>query len=117
MAGDTPNEDSRNLGFLERICPVRTAIDVLHGRWKPSILEQLNLGPSRYSELLRVIPGISPQAMSLQLRQLMADDIIEKSDGEPVVYSLTSRGAELGEIMDALALWGEAYLGWRESKE
>lgn len=106
-------DDSRAIGFLERACPVRTAIDVISGRWKPSILELLHVEPRRHSELLYGIAGISSQALSKQLKQLMADDVIAKDSGNPPCYHLTSRGAQLATVMDGLAEWGDAYLDWR----
>lgn len=108
------NHDSRPIGYLEKICPVRTAIDVINGRWKPSILELLHIQPRRHGELLRNIAGISSQALSMQLKQLAADDVIEKDADEPPCYQLTQRGAKLAAIMDGLAHWGEDYLVWRD---
>ena len=105
--------NSRGLGSLEKACPVRTAIDVIAGRWKPSILQQLNDAPRRHCELLRSLDGISSQALSMQLRQLMADDVIAKISREQAVYALTPRGLALATVMDGLSDWGESYLSWR----
>ena len=110
---DASDDASRPIGYLERRCPVRTAIDVISGRWKPSILELLHERPRRHRALLHNIPGISSQALSAQLRQLMADDVIEKDGGEPPLYRLTERGNQLADVMDGLAAWGSDYLGWR----
>lgn len=105
--------EPRNLGHLERACPVRTAIDVIAGRWKPSILQHLYAAPRRYADLQSSIPAISAQALSLQLGQLAADGVIEKSDGDPALWRLTKRGSELAEVMEGLERWGSAYLDWR----
>lgn len=110
---ETRTNDARPIGYLEKRCPVRTAIDVINGRWKPSILELLHAHPRRHSELLHGINGISSQALSAQLRQLVADDVIEKDAGDPPCYQLTPRGNELAAVMDGLARWGTDYLLWR----
>lgn len=106
--------DRRGLGNLERACPVRTAIDVIGGRWKPSILELLNEGSCRHRDLLKSVAGISSQALSMQLRQLSADGVIEKGGADGSMYRLTASGQRLAIVMDGLANWGGAYLNWRE---
>jgi DNA-binding HxlR family transcriptional regulator len=112
----TDNEPSlaRPLGFLEKQCPVRAALDVLNGRWKPMILLALKDRPVRYSEIQRAISGISAQALSRQLGQLVADGVIvrESSSGTPL-YQLTQRGEQLSTIMELIETWGEGYLQWR----
>lgn len=115
-SGGSPMRDgahARGRGSLEKACPVRTAIDVIAGRWKPSILQQLNDAPRRHCELLRSIDGISSQALSMQLRQLMADDVVAKISRDQAVYALTPRGMALATVMDGLSHWGESYLSWR----
>jgi DNA-binding HxlR family transcriptional regulator len=107
-------KDRRGLGNLERACPVRTAIDVIGGRWKPSILELLNKGACRHRDLLYSVAGISSQALSMQLRQLSADGVIEKDLQDSSKYRLTASGQLLATVMDGLADWGSAYLDWRE---
>lgn len=106
-------KDIRGLGSLERACPVRTAIDVIGGRWKPSILELLNVGPRRHRDILQSVPGISTQALSVQLRQLIADGVIEKVGAETPFYRLSESGRRLAVVMDGLTDWGTSYLAWR----
>lgn len=109
----TEGSAARPIGFLERACPVRTAIDVISGRWKPSILQQIHAHPSLYRELLAAIPAISTQALSRHLRELQHDDVVQRgSDGR---YVLTARGEQLADVMDGLAEWGDHYLTWREA--
>lgn len=113
-SGDEAHE--RGIGFLERACPVRTAIDVISGRWKPSILEQLHLEPRRFKDLAAEIDGISSQALAQQLRQLTADGVVEKLESGLVsIYCLSMRGQALADIMDGLARWGESYLESRSA--
>jgi DNA-binding HxlR family transcriptional regulator len=40
-------------------CPVTTAIGIIAGKWKPTILCEIREGPRRFSDLRRDIPGIS----------------------------------------------------------
>ena len=117
LARSAGPDDARGIGFLERACPVRTAIDVISGRWKPSILEQIHGGSQRFSELAMKIEGISPQALAQQLRQLVADGVVENiGENAASLYRLTSRGEALAGIMDGLAEWGEDYLAARADR-
>jgi DNA-binding HxlR family transcriptional regulator len=108
--------DSRGLGKLERTCPVRISIDVIGGRWKPSILELLNAGPYRHRDILQAVSGISNQALSAQLRQLIADGVIEKVGYDVAVYQLSESGNRLAKVMEGLASWGNTYLAWRDAE-
>lgn len=87
---------------------------MIGGRWKPSILELLHAGPQRHRDLLRSISGISSQALSMQLRQLSADGVIERTGDDAPIYNLTQSGRSLAQVMDGLAQWGGDYLDWRE---
>lgn len=98
-------------------CPVRAAIDVIRGRWKPSLLFELKTGPRRFSELQAALTGITAQALTVQLRQLEADGIIRRTlypETPPrVEYEVTQYGASLSAVMDQLEAWGVAYLARR----
>ena len=110
---DQQSNDARPLGFLERACPVRTAIGVISGKWKPSILRGIYAGRRRYGEIRGEIAGISDQTLTRHLRELCADGVIER-EAEGAAYRLTAHGEQLGGIMEALEQWGEAYLVRRE---
>lgn len=104
------------LGHLERACPVRTAIGVISGKWKPAILRAINETPRRYGEIRADVPGIADQALTRHLRELRADGVIER-DETASSYRLTLQGHRLAGIMDALERWGEGYLDMRNEKD
>jgi DNA-binding HxlR family transcriptional regulator len=91
-------------------CPVKAAIDVIRGRWKPSILCELSTGTRRFCDLQAALPGITAQTLSLQLRQLEADGVVGRTVfaevPSRVEYALTGLGRELSDVMDALERWG-----------
>ena len=108
-------------GLHER-CPVRAALDVIRGRWKPSILFELNTGPRRFSDLQVTLHGITAQALTVQLRQLEADGVVVRSvfaEETPVrvEYSLSDDGRALSGVMDQLELWGAAFLARRARRK
>jgi DNA-binding HxlR family transcriptional regulator len=113
-------DHQRKFGTLQEECPVRAALDIVRGRWKPSILYELKQRPRRYSELQNALPRISPQALSTQLKQLEADGLVERNVYAEVParveYRLSDFGATLSDVMDSLEKWGKAYLAYRRTR-
>lgn len=110
----TARDYSPKIDALRDHCPVRAALDVLGGRWKPSILWELKAGSRRFSDLQGALPGISAQALTLQLRQLESDGILLRTVFAEVParveYSLTDHGLSLSSLMDELEQWGARHL-------
>lgn len=102
-------------------CPVRATLDVIRGRWKPSILYQLSTDIKRFSELQAALVGVTAQVLSVQLRQLEADGIVSRTvypEIPPrVEYTLTELGAKLSEVMEQLDAWGTEYLDRQNSSK
>lgn len=95
-------------------CPVNLAIDALTGKWKTLIVWQLTLhGSVRYGAIKRAIPGITHKMLVQSLRQLEADQLIERLvfDVVPphVEYRLSPNGRRLEPVMRALEQFGEHY--------
>ena len=99
---------------LRDACPVKAAIDVIRGRWKPSIIHGLRDGTKRFSELRAELPSVTAQILSLQLRQLEADEIVIRTVYAEiptrVEYALSEYGRTLSRVMDELEAWGTIYL-------
>jgi DNA-binding HxlR family transcriptional regulator len=98
--------------------PIAAAIDVeaitrlLEGRWKLVILFQLFGGQvQRFSDLEKLITGISQKMLAQQLRQLEDDGIVERTVHQQVPprvdYRLTEWGQELCPALNALLRWAE----------
>jgi DNA-binding HxlR family transcriptional regulator len=89
---------------------VATTLDVIGGKWKPTILYHLKDGPRRFNELRRLMPEISQRMLTLQLRALEADGVVTRSvlDAVPprVEYAFSAHGGTLGPILDAMEAWG-----------
>lgn len=108
---------AQKIDRLQDACPVRAALDVLRGRWKPSILFELKNAAKRFSELQCALHGITAQTLTMQLRQLEADGIVTRTVyaeiPSRVEYALSSYGATLSGVLDQLELWGIDYLARR----
>ncbi len=99
---------------LRDACPAKAAIDVIRGRWKPSILHALCNGTKRFTELRAALPQVTAQILSVQLRQLEADEIVTRTVFAEiparVEYELSAYGRTLTSVMEELEAWGEVYL-------
>lgn len=87
-------------------CAFARALDVVGDRWNLLIVRNLLLGPQSWSQLRAGLPGIAKNLLSERLKQLGADGVVEHS-GE--LYALTPCGAELEQVVFALADWGERH--------
>lgn len=97
------------------LCPrFHQAVELIGRRWTGAVIQVLMAGPLRFNELLAAVPGISDRLLTERLRELEMQDIIvrEVSAGSPVrvVYSLTERGCELSEALNALGRWAERWI-------
>ena len=91
---------------------VEEVLELLEGRWKLVILFHLFDGKvQRYSDLERLIPGISQKMLAQQLRRLEADGIVARKVypqvPPKVEYRLTEWGQSLCPALDALLKWAE----------
>ncbi len=96
-----------------RHCAVESTVRVIGGKWKPLILYFLFFeGTQRFNALQRQV-GAPRQALTVQLRELEQDGIIERrvfAEVPPrVEYSLTPLGRSLGPVLQGMLEWGERY--------
>jgi DNA-binding HxlR family transcriptional regulator len=91
----------------------RTA-EVVCGKWTLLLIRDLAAGCSRFCELERSLEGISPRTLSLRLRALEEELIVERhtfSEVPPrVEYALTDKGLALLPIVEDMRAYGERWL-------
>jgi DNA-binding HxlR family transcriptional regulator len=111
-------DHSQKFDKLRDNCPVKATLDVIRGRWKPLILWELREGTKRFRELRAALPAVTGQTLTLQLRQLEADEIVVRTVYPEiparVEYELSEYGRTLSDVMDELEAWGESYLARRQ---
>lgn len=94
------------------IWPVVKAAEIFCERWTPLILWELACGASRFAELQRGVPPVSPALLSRRLRQLEAKGVVERHrsvTGRSWTYHLTPAGEELVPLVEGLASWGQRW--------
>jgi DNA-binding HxlR family transcriptional regulator len=109
-------ESSKNLEneiAIMQGCGMAYTLNLIGGRWKPSILWRLVGGTFRYSQLRASLPSISERILVLQLRELESDGLIERivyREVPPrVEYSLTPLGQSLKPVLQSLSDWGDEH--------
>ena len=94
-------------------CPMRTALNVIGGRWKPLVLNHLLQRSYGFGELRRELDGVSNKTLTTQLRELERDGLITRtvcSDARrSVSYAPTDDALSLKPVLRALIDWGN----WR----
>jgi DNA-binding HxlR family transcriptional regulator len=97
-------------------CGLARSLDLVGERWTLLIVRNLLLGPLRYSELLRGLPGITTNLLAKRLREMEELELVERVRGtagdDRHAYRLTALGEALEPAVHALASWG-----WRWMKE
>jgi DNA-binding HxlR family transcriptional regulator len=89
--------------------------EIVCSKWTLLLVRDLHEGYSRFCELERSLAGISPRTLSLRLRALEEEGIVQRqtfSEVPPrVEYALTEKGRALLPIIDDMRSYGEDWLG------
>ncbi len=100
--------------FNPNNCPVVYSLNKIGNKWKLLILHYIKLGNDRFSTLQKVIPEISRQTLTNQLRELEEDGILERiiypQIPPKVEYKLTEMGCSLQPIIKEMSKWGLQYV-------
>jgi DNA-binding HxlR family transcriptional regulator len=97
-----------------QFCPVAMAAEILGSRWTLVLLRELVLGSTRFNELRRGVPRMSPALLSKRLKDLEMAGIVTRSQlaGEPGLfeYRLTGAGRDLQAVIEAVGVWGQRWI-------
>lgn len=89
-----------------QFCPVAMASEVLTERWTPLVVRELLCGSTRFNDLRRGVPLMSPALLSKRLKTLERVGVVEKVGAE---YRLTEAGQELRPVIEGLGVWGQRW--------
>jgi DNA-binding HxlR family transcriptional regulator len=93
-------------------CGLDATLRIISGKWKPLIIYFLLPEPSRYGALKRAIRDVSDKVLIQQLKELEADEIVQRTDYKEVPprvdYALTPLGRSLAQALEPLCSWGTA---------
>lgn len=98
----------------DQFCPVAMAAEILCSRWTIVLLREMLAGSTRFNDLRRGVPRMSPALLSQRLKELEEAGVIARQlvKGEASVseYVLTRAGEELRPIVMAFGVWGQRWI-------
>ena len=105
----------------EQFCPVAMAAEVLGARWTIVLLRELLAGSTRFNDLRRGVPRMSPALLSKRLKDLEGAGIVRRTpagaDPDLFEYRLTEAGRDLKPVIEAVGAWGHRWIETEASLE
>ena len=99
---------------LDNECPVCRTAEVISGKWTLLIIRDLADSSLRFCELERSLTGISPRTLSLRLRGLEEQGIVERQTYPEVPprveYALTDKGTALVPLIEDMRSYGRRWI-------
>lgn len=96
------------------ICPLEATMDLLGGKWRTLILWHLMQEKLRFSQIQKIVSGISKKVLSEHLRFLENEGLIIRyvypTIPPSVEYEITAKGKTLVKILESLEAWGRENL-------
>lgn len=101
-------------GSYRQFCPVAMASEVLGTRWTLVLLRELIAGSTRFNDLRRGVPRMSPTLLSKRLAELEEAGIVERrpiaGEAGHFDYRLTEAGRDLEAVVMAVGAWGQKWV-------
>ena len=98
----------------KQFCPVAMAAEVLCTRWTMVLMRELVAGTTRFNDLRRGVPRMSPALLSTRLKELELAGVVErkplKSEKGVFEYHLTEAGQDLRPVVEAVGMWGQKWV-------
>lgn len=98
----------------KQFCPVAMAAEVLCTRWTMVLLRELVAGSTRFNDLRRGVPRMSPALLSQRLKDLEKAGIINRVEvsgkRSSHEYHLTEAGKDLRSVVETIGVWGQRWV-------
>ena len=94
-------------------CPTSKASEVLMPRWTTQILGELWEGATRFNEIRRGLPGISPTLLARRLKEMQENGLVERVEDPAtgtIDYIRTEKAIELDPILQGMARWAQRHI-------
>jgi len=105
--------ETQQQGTYGQFCPVAMAAEIVCSRWTALVLRELLSGTTRFNDLRRGVPLMSPSLLSKRLKELEQVGVITTvptSQPGAVAYRLTEAGEELRPVIMSLGFWGQRWV-------
>jgi DNA-binding HxlR family transcriptional regulator len=102
-------------------CPVCRTAEIISGKWTLLVIRDLADGSRRFCELERSLEGISPRTLSLRLRALEEQGVVQRHTYPEVPprveYALTDKGQALVPLIEDMRNYGRHWLPSERSSQ
>ena len=113
-AAERRAEQRREYNAYVATCPSRQVLDALSDKWVTLVLLALSGGPKRYSDVGRVVSGVSQKMLTQTLRNLERDGLVTRTVTPSVPvrvdYELTALGTSMLPVVGAIKTWAESHI-------
>ena len=94
-------------GGYGQFCPVSMASEILCTRWTTLVIREMRCGSTRFNDLRRGVPRMSPALLSRRLKELQAAGIVVAAPNPQgvVEYRLSPAGEDLREVIMSMGYW------------
>lgn len=103
----------QNAGY-KQFCPLAMAAEVLCTRWTMVLMREFIAGSTRFNDLRRGVPKMSPTLLSRRLKELEEAGIVRrqavKTEKGVFEYRLTDAGRDLRPVIEAMGFWGQKWV-------
>lgn len=94
-----------------QFCPIAMASEVLATRWTILVVAEMQSGSTRFNEIRKGVPRMSPALLSKRLKELESAGIVRRLEGGTITeYRLTEAGLDLAPIVTALGDWAMRWI-------
>lgn len=102
-------------GGYGQFCPVSMASEILCSRWTTLVLRELLCGSTRFNDLRRGLPKMSPALLSKRLKELQSAGVVTaaRQPNGSFEYRLSAAGEDLRPLIMGLGTWAQR---WMESR-
>jgi len=101
-------------GSYGQFCPVAMASEVLCTRWTMVLVRELVAGSTRFGDLRRGVPRMSPTLLSQRLKELETAGIVLRTPVADEIgihdYQLTAAGQDLKQVVESFGVWGQKWV-------
>jgi DNA-binding HxlR family transcriptional regulator len=100
-------------GGYKQFCPIAMAAEIVCSRWTPLVLREMLCGSTRFNDIRRGVPRMSPTLLSKRLKELAGAGVIAIRPARhagAVEYTLTKAGEELRDTIMSLGVWGQRWI-------
>jgi DNA-binding HxlR family transcriptional regulator len=89
------------------------AAEIICSRWTALVLREMLCGTTRFNDLRRGVPLMSPTLLSKRLKELIDAGVIMTTRTGPhgvLEYKLTEAGEDLRAVIMSLGIWGQRWI-------